>query len=162
MAKMRGVEPFEVLWERRTTLSLPEGVLCELISISDLVQAKKTQRDKDWPMIRRSVEAHHEQFRDQPSPAQITFWVAEMRSPELLVFVARKYGDAARELAAGRRALAIALTADVLATEEALAAEEREERLRDRDYWVPLKKELEAMRHARRGWGIYPGERSSG
>jgi hypothetical protein len=58
MAKMRGVDPFASLWRRRTSIELPDGTPCDLLSLADLVQAKKTQRDKDWPMIRRLVEAH--------------------------------------------------------------------------------------------------------
>jgi len=34
------------------------GQACVLYgAIEDLVKAKKTQRDKDWPMIRRLIEA---------------------------------------------------------------------------------------------------------
>src|SRR6476660_2342445 len=50
MSRMRGVAPFGDLWDRRTTIVLGEESL-ELLSLPDLVQAKKTQRDKDWPMI---------------------------------------------------------------------------------------------------------------
>ena len=53
MSKMRGVEPFSKLARRRTTIELPGGSKCDLLSLPDLVQAKKTQHDKDWPMIRR-------------------------------------------------------------------------------------------------------------
>ena len=53
MSKMRGVDSFSKLWRRRTTIELPDGTKCDLLSLPDLVQAKKTQRDKDWPMIRR-------------------------------------------------------------------------------------------------------------
>ena len=55
MTIMRGVDDFKKLWNRRVTLSLQDGTVCELISLRDLVQAKKTQRDKDWPMLRRLV-----------------------------------------------------------------------------------------------------------
>jgi hypothetical protein len=58
MSRMRGVEAFPTLWERRTTLELraaPREPLLEvdLLALSDLVAAKKTQWDKDWPMIHR-------------------------------------------------------------------------------------------------------------
>ena len=59
MAVMRGVAPFEELWERRTSLELVEDTVCHLLSIPDLVRAKKTQRDKDWLMIRRLLEADY-------------------------------------------------------------------------------------------------------
>ena len=57
MSRMRGVADFCELWERRTTLQGEDGTIFELMSLPDLVQAKKTQRDKDWPMIRRLIEA---------------------------------------------------------------------------------------------------------
>ncbi len=35
------------------TLEDADGTIYQLLGIEDLVKAKKTQRDKDWPMIRR-------------------------------------------------------------------------------------------------------------
>ena len=42
MSIMRGVDPFDHLWKRRTALELPGGEPCNLLSLPDLVQAKKT------------------------------------------------------------------------------------------------------------------------
>jgi hypothetical protein len=54
MTRMRGCDEFEKLWQRRTSIEDPAaGMVYELLSIEDLIKAKKTQRDKDWPMIRR-------------------------------------------------------------------------------------------------------------
>jgi len=72
----------------------------------------------------------------------------ELRTPELLVRVAANNPDAAQ--ASKRSAVAAALAGDVDAVEAALAVEERDERRRDRDYWTPLKRELETLRLARR------------
>jgi hypothetical protein len=47
MARMRGVERFEALWDRRTTFTLPELGDLDVLALPDLVLAKKTQRDKD-------------------------------------------------------------------------------------------------------------------
>ena len=69
MSKMRGVDSFPNLWRRRTTLQIPDGEKCDLLSLSDLVQAKKTQRDKDWPMLRRLLEAHYFQNIENPNAA---------------------------------------------------------------------------------------------
>ena len=55
MSRLRGVDKFDTLWDRRTTLEV-EGAEIDLLSVGDLVLAKKTQRDKDWPMIRNLVE----------------------------------------------------------------------------------------------------------
>jgi hypothetical protein len=41
---MRSVESLQKLWARRTTFSI-DGDTIELMSLPDLVQAKKTQRD---------------------------------------------------------------------------------------------------------------------
>src|SRR5687768_9165438 len=47
MARMRGVDPFERLWDRRTTFALPDLGEVDVLALPDLVAAKKTQRDKD-------------------------------------------------------------------------------------------------------------------
>src|SRR5438445_5755299 len=80
MSKLRGVEQFPVLWERRTTLADTDGTTYELLSLPDLVQAKKTQRSKDWPMLQRLVEAHYLQHRGAPTPERQQFWLLEMRT----------------------------------------------------------------------------------
>src|SRR5713101_2279817 len=98
MSKMRGVDAFAKLWRRRTTIELPDGTRCDLLSLPDLVQAKKTQRDKDWPMIRRLVEAHYFQHRGKPATAQITFWLRELRTPALLVEIAGRRARLCRRL----------------------------------------------------------------
>ncbi|NBV85388.1 MAG: hypothetical protein EBS01_03800 [Verrucomicrobia bacterium] len=147
MSVMRGVDPFESIWQRRATIELPDGTLCELLSIADLVRAKKTQRDKDWPMIRRLLEADYFSNREQPpDPARVLFWLRELRTPELLISVCKEF----RELAFGeqkqRPLLEMALNGKSDAVEEALFLEEFEERRRDREYWTPLKRELEELR----------------
>ena len=65
----------------------------ELLSVEDLVRAKKTQWDQDWPMIRRLVEAHHRQFELEPTLVIITFWLRELTTPELLTQVALENKD---------------------------------------------------------------------
>jgi hypothetical protein len=149
MTRMRGVDPFSKLWRRRTTLRLPDGAECDLLSLPDLVQAKKTQRDKDWPMLRRLVEAHYFDHRGKPSPAQVNFWLRELRTPEILIEVAQAFSSRARRAARGRPLLAHALTRDVGQLEGVLEAEERAERDADRSYWKPLKAELESLRRQR-------------
>jgi hypothetical protein len=148
MSKMRGVAEFTELWERRTTLQGADGTIYELMSLPDLVQAKKTQRDKDWPMIRRLVEADRVACRETPSPEQVRFWLREARTPELLVDLARQFPDAATALAKGvRPLLTAALRGDEAGVEAGLMEEERLERAADRAYWIPLKQELERLRH---------------
>ena len=149
MSHMRGVDTFAKLWRRRTTLELPDGSSCDVLALPDLVQAKKTQRDKDWPMIRRLVEAHYFQHRSKPSTAQITFWLRELRTPELLSHVARKSPVPCRRSLRDRPLLATALAGKGDELERALRAEETAERERDKRYWLPLRKELETLRRSR-------------
>ncbi len=148
MSKMRGVAPFARLWARRTTIELPDGTRCDLMSLPDLVQAKKTQRDKDWPMIRRLVEAHFFENRVGANAAQVRFWLLELRTAEILAGLARSHNAVCRRLAGRRPLLAAALEGDQDAIALGLSAEEAGERACDREYWLPLREELERLRHA--------------
>jgi hypothetical protein len=65
----------------------PIGAGCDLLSLPDLVQAKKSQREKDWHMLRRLVEAHYFDHRGKPSQAQVDFWLRELWTPEILIEV---------------------------------------------------------------------------
>ena len=149
MSKMRGVDPFAKLWRRRTTIELPDGTKCDLLSLPDLVQAKKTQRDKDWPMIRRLVEAHYFSHNAKPGAAQIKFWLLELRTPQLLLEVACAHADLARRLAGKRPLLKFAASARLARLERALLVEEKSLRAQDKAYWLPLLKELEKLRHVK-------------
>jgi len=149
MSKMRGVDAFPKLWRRRTAIELPDGTRCDLLSLPDLVQAKKTQRDKDWPMIRRLVEAHYFQNNTKPNTTQICFWLQELRTPQLLVEAAQRHTLLCRRLISKRSLLAHAVLGDMKTLERELTAEESAEREQDRQYWLPLKAELEKLRHAK-------------
>ncbi|HEX5399432.1 MAG TPA: hypothetical protein VFY06_10335 [Verrucomicrobiae bacterium] len=149
MSRMRGVDHFTELWRRRTTLQLPDGGRCELMSLSDLVHAKKTQRDKYWPMLRQLVEASFFENRQRPTKARIEFWLTELRTPQLLAELARKNLALAGKLAGKRPLLRLALKGKLAKLEAAMDAEESAERETDRRYWHPLKKELEFLRHRR-------------
>jgi hypothetical protein len=149
MSHMRGVDMFAKLWRRRTSIELPDGSTCDVLALPDLVQAKKTQRDKDWPMIRRLVEAHYFQHRGKPTTAQITFWLRELRTPELLMQLAEKRARLCRRLVGDRPLLAAAVARHGDDLERALREEETAERERDKRYWLPLRKELEKLRRSR-------------
>ena len=149
MTRMRGVAPFPKLWSRRTTLTLPDGTGCELLALPDLVQSKKTQRDKDWSMLRRLVEANFFQHRARPNPAQVRFWLLELRTAELLIEVARRHAKLCRALVRTRPLLVLAHSGKAEGLADALAEEENREREADRRYWQPLRLELESLRYAR-------------
>jgi len=146
MSKLRGVDEFNELWARRTTIEV-EDVQIDLLSIQDLVRAKKTQRDKDWPMIRRLVEQSYFLRQTAPSAESVDFWLRELRTPDLLIEVAAAHSSSASEVK--RPAVAAALRSDVEAVERALIDEELEERKKDREYWAPLKRELEMLRRVK-------------
>ena len=151
MSRMRNVDSFPLLWERRTTVMLPDATGNEhsvhLLSLEDLVAAKKTQRDKDWPMLRRLVDASYVAARDDAvSNERVSFWLSELRSPEFLIEVAARFPDAA-QVATRPAVVEVLRGGDVRG---ALNAEQQHELSVDREYWAPLRRELEWLRHAQR------------
>ena len=148
MSRLRGVDDFEVLWARRTTLTDTDATVYELLSLPDLVQAKKTQRSKDWPMLQRLLEAHYLQHRAGSTLEQQRFWLHELRTAELLVEAAHQWPELAEQIARERPLLLLAKSGQLDQLHEALSAEEQAERQHDREYWQPLKAELERLRHA--------------
>jgi len=148
MAVLRGLAPFPELWARRTTLGAEDGTRFELLALADLVTAKKTQRDKDWPMVRRLVEADYAAHSEQATTAQVRFWLREARTPQLLLELAARFPAECIALVKARPLLK-EVHRGLAAVEEALEAEQRYERARDRAYWEPLKRELEALRRRR-------------
>lgn len=149
MTKMRGVDPFPRLWRRRTTTTLADGTACDLLSLPDLVRAKKTQRDRDWPMLRRLLEASYFTHRGRPTPPQLRFWLLELRTPELLIELASARPQLTNRLTRIRPLLSLAEPGHEAAMAGALLEEELAEREIDRRYWAPLKRELEQLRLAR-------------
>ncbi len=150
MSRLRGVDAFAHLWKRRTTLTLADGFPCDLMALPDLVRAKKTQRDKDWPMLRRLVEAHYFQNRVTANPAQVEFWFLELRTPELLLELGGPHRATCQRLVTERPLLRQVMAQDRSGLEKALVEEELLEREKDRLYWLPLRQELERLRHASR------------
>src|SRR5688572_6674659 len=137
MAKLRGVDPFLELWSRRTTIDDKSGLRIELMGLPDLVAAKKTQRDKDWPMLRRLVEAHYVQHEATATDAQARFWLLEMRTPELLIRLAARFPKLIQELTPQRPLLESAAACELGELHQKLADEERRDRDADRLYWEP-------------------------
>jgi hypothetical protein len=150
MTKMRGCDDFETLWERRTTIEDQDAnSRYEVLSIEDLVIAKKTQRDKDWPMIRRLVEAHYDQFSNEPNENRIRFWLRESRSSEMILEVLKAHPRFLNDASRQRPWLTNVSSLDIAGIETELKSEERIERELDEIYWRPLKKELEELRMSR-------------
>jgi hypothetical protein len=150
MTRLRDLPSFEVLWTRRTTITDANSDTFELLSIEDLVQAKKTQREKDWPVIDALVEAHYRALGGTPTPERVAFWLAESRTPERLLGLTDRFPDEARAQIVRRPLLRLALLGETEALREALDVEVRAEQAKDRAYWAPLKAEFEAFRRAER------------
>ena len=156
MSVLHGCEPFEALWSRRHTLSLAGVGRVHVLALEDLVRAKKTQRDKDWPMVRRLIEADHYRRSSRPSRARIVFWLREARTSDLLVELCRRYPATARRVASDRPALRSALRGNIAGVERALQVEQEACRASDRAYWAPLRADLarwrqEQVKRSRKG-----------
>lgn len=150
MAKMRGVDSFGKLWNRREEIALPGVGKLPVLSLPDLVKAKKTQRDKDWPMIRRLIEADVAQAPRDPVPSQVSFWLRECRTFEILRDLGKRYPTLGGKVSAKRPALRAAIRGKSLLAARLLREEEDLERERDRRYWAPLRAELEKWRLGRK------------
>jgi len=151
MTRLRDLPDFDALWVRRTTIQDSGGDAFDLLALEDLVQAKKTQRDKDWPVIAALVEGHHKALAAEPTPERINFWLTESRTPERLIALAGRFPDEAEGLAQHRPLLRLAISGEMDPLREALDGETRAEQAKDRAYWAPLKAELEDFRRAERG-----------
>lgn len=144
---LRGCAPFDELWKRRKTVPIEGGTNIEVIGLRDLVQSKKTQRDKDWFMIRRLVENDIVLNKYNSSKEHIKWWFNESRTTEHLKKLAEKYPEIAKEMALNRPLLDYAIKGDLTALPMALSQEEQIEHQKDIEYWKPLRKELEMLRH---------------
>ena len=117
-----------------------------MLSLPDLVTSKKTQREKDWPMITRLVEAHWTQTPRPAAAEAVAFWLRELRTPTLLVQLARESPEAVGRALPLRPLLAAATTGAEAELARLLREEEDREREDDRRYWAPLRGRLEALR----------------
>lgn len=146
MARLRGLSGFPILWRKRHIWRLSSSLEVAGLSLPDLVRAKKTQRDKDWPMIRRLVEADYFTHRGKAGAKQIGFWLREARSPEILIELKREFPAKFAQEAKKRGLLRAVGKKPVQVLEKLLRREEDHERRKDRAYWRPLRRELELLR----------------
>jgi hypothetical protein len=124
------------------------GTQFQLLSIPDLVQAKKTQRSKDWPIIELLVAIHHRENQSEPNPDRVTFWLREARTPELICQLVRCFPGETETILIDRPLLNHAVREDMDALRAALDIEVRTEQAKDRVYWEPLRREIEGFRRA--------------
>ena len=116
------------------------------MSLADLVQAKKTQRDKDWPMIARLLEANYAERKEAPSTEQMRFWLHEMRTAPYLVDIARQYPSAAAEIAVERALLQHAIAGEAEALETAWRKSRPRTKTRQ-EILAAVLAEIEQLRH---------------
>jgi hypothetical protein len=147
---LHGCDDFPTLWDRRTVVVIAGAGQFPVLALADLVRAKKTQRDKDWPMVRRLVEADYHRRPARPMRSRIEFWLNEARTPALLIELCRRYPEAARRIARMRPAVGRALESDHERIRQALRTEEDAARTADQSYWQPLRAELEQWRSTRK------------
>ena len=150
MAKMRGCPEFNELWDRRSIVDVPGIGEIGLLSLPDLVCAKKTQREKDWPMIRRLIETDISANLAQADEARVVFWLQECRTPMLLGKLAKDYPALCQQVKTQRPLLEAALSQNFTALEDLLHSEEKKEKEKDRVHWQPLRQELEQWRRQRK------------
>jgi hypothetical protein len=149
MGRMRGAPSFGRLWSRRTELRIPGVGPVSVVSLEDLVRIKKTQRDKDWAMIARLLEADIAQHDWNADVRRIRFWLGECRTPAMLIELARRFPAQARRESRRRVALRAAVRGNEDGIRQGLRREQERERSADRRYWAPLRRELERMRLGR-------------
>ena len=150
ISKLRGCDTFDKLWERKNTVSLKMRGSIDVIGLRDLVQSKKTQRDKDWFMLKRLVDNDIILHKNNPSDDRVRWWLCESRDAGTLIELAKKYPEAAKECVADRWLLASANIPDMQKLNLQLRDEESSERQKDIEYWAPLKRELETLRHRKK------------
>lgn len=149
MAKLKGCDAFVKLWARRNRVKIPGLGAIDIIALEDLVQSKKTQRDKDWLMLGRLVENDIFVNKGAGSPAKVSWWLAQCRAPDTLVRLCADYPAPARGAIAARPLLRAAVAGNLNKLSSLLKKEEAAERAKDLVYWAPLKKELEKLRLSR-------------
>ena len=147
MAKLRGCDEFDILWGRRKKLSLKSGITLNIISLQNLVRSKKTQRDKDWLMLKRLVDNDIILKKYKAAPGRTKWWFGECRNADILVELAKRYRALAKKIMKERSLISSAIRGDKRGLIIKLNKEEAEERKKDIAYWLPLRKELEALRH---------------
>ena len=150
LGRLKGCEPFNRLWARRSRVRVPGAGAVDIVSLADLVESKKTQRDKDWFMLTRLVENDVFIKDGRGSPSKVSWWLKQGRVAGTLIGLSADYPLLARRAAAGRPLLTEALRGNVKRVAALLKKEEAAERASDVEYWSPLKKELEQMRLGRK------------
>lgn len=136
----------DAVWRRQVVVDLDFGPV-SVVALEDLVSTKKTQRDKDWATIGELVEADMVAHRAKADRSRVGFWLREAREADALIELASTFREIAVAAAVDRPQLDAALDRDRRTLELELAQEQIRGKQADREYWAPLRAELEQMRH---------------
>jgi hypothetical protein len=98
-------------------------------------------------MLRRLVDGDIILKKYKAGADRIKWWFIECRNAGILMDLAKRYHRLAKESAGDRPLISSAIRRDERGLSVRLDGEEAEEREKDIAYWIPLKKELEALRH---------------
>lgn len=134
------------MWTRRVIIPVPGGEAVPVIALPDLIETKKTQRDKDWAMIGSLIDADIVRHQDTATDTQVLFWLQSARNADQLIEFATMFPTLATAAMMNRPLLADAIRRDHSALELGLAQEQIRGKAADRAYWAPRLAELEAMR----------------
>jgi hypothetical protein len=148
MTQLRNLPDFRALWERRTNFDESKF---NLLCLPDLIQSSKTQMTKHWPVIELLGAIHYRENFQDPRPDWVEFWLLDLRTPETLLELTTRFPAETATLLPRRPLLTHAISGDLDTLRTELDAEVRREQAKDRAYWEPLKRELEAFRRAERG-----------
>ncbi len=152
MTKPPRLPDLDAVWQRRVVVELDVGPV-SVVALEDLVATKKTQRDKDWATIGELIEADMIAHGTNPSQSRVEFWLREAREADALIELASAFRGVAEALAAERPLLGAAVGQDRGKLELELAQEQIRGKQADREYWAPLRAELELLRHDHRRSG---------
>jgi len=100
-------------------------------------------------MIRRLVESDIYNAAPDPTEDKIRFWLAECRTPGLLLSLVKKFPMLVQPLLEYRPLLQTAFGGSEEELQKEIKDEEELERKGDRIYWEPLRKDLENWRRAK-------------
>ncbi|MBW1855093.1 MAG: nucleotidyl transferase AbiEii/AbiGii toxin family protein [Deltaproteobacteria bacterium] len=126
-----------------------------VIDIKRLIATKKTERDKDYTVIKDLVDLLFEEVRSNRSQRKkfLTWLLQELRTPKYLKTITREWEYGKQyALKTGREAAILACSKNATEEEIQAALDKEKEILRkaDKQYWKPIRNEIKIMRQEHR------------
>ncbi len=131
------------------------GLSVPLIDIKRLIATKKTEREKDYIVIKELVDSVFEEVKDsKPLRNKLTAWLLqELRTPDSLITITKEWKNGKQyALQSGREAAILACSKTATNDDIQKALEKEKENLRkaDKEYWKPFRDEIKNMRKEQR------------